>query len=105
MALQTQEKASLSDVFGQGLATVKANPLASLGVAGGATLGSAMANRDDDDDDKKSDYKRTETVPVKDDIRFPVIGYRPGHRSRVQLWIYKSKRRSATNESYSRGRA
>jgi hypothetical protein len=72
-------KGLMSDVFGQGLATVKANPLASIGVAGGATLGSAMANRDDDDDDdKKSDYKRTETVPVKDDIRFPVIGYRPG---------------------------
>ena len=70
-------KGLMSDVFGQGLATVKANPLASLGVAGGATLGSAMANRDDDDDEK-SDYKRTETIPVKDDIRFPIIGYRPG---------------------------
>ena len=70
-------KGLMSDVFGQGLATVKANPLTALGVAGGATLGSSMAMRDDDDD-KKSDYKRTETIPVKDDIRFPIMGYRPG---------------------------
>ena len=47
-------KGLMSDIFGQGLATVKANPLAALGVAGGATLGSSMAMRKNDDDKSKS---------------------------------------------------
>ena len=58
-------------------AIVKANPMLAAGVGGGALLGSALS-APKDEGTEKSDYQRTETLPIQDNIRFPTSGYRPG---------------------------
>lgn len=70
-------KKVVGPTISQGIAMAKANPMMATGIGGGALLGSALTAPKDTDPDK-SDYKRTETVPVQDDIRFPLMGYRPG---------------------------
>lgn len=61
----------------QGAAMVKANPMLAAGIGGGAALGSALS-APKDEGAEKSDYQRTETLPIQDNIRFPTSGYRPG---------------------------
>ena len=61
----------------QGLGTVMANPLAAAGTAGGAMLASA-ANQQGEDMNAPSNYKRSETVPIQQNINTPFAGYRAG---------------------------
>ena len=70
-------KKVLGPTLAQGAAMAKANPMMAAGIGGGAALGSALTAPKDTGTDK-SDYERTETVPIQDDIRFPLMGYRPG---------------------------
>ena len=61
----------------QGLGTVMANPLAAAGTAGGAMFASA-ANQQGEDMNAPSNYKRSETVPIQQNINTPFAGYRAG---------------------------
>ena len=61
----------------QGLGTVMANPLAAAGTAGGAMLASA-ANQQGEDMNAPSNYKRSETGPIQQNINTPFAGYRAG---------------------------
>ena len=61
----------------QGLGTVMANPLAAAGTAGGAMLASAV-NQQGEDMNAPSNYKRSETVPIQQNINTPFAGYRAG---------------------------
>ena len=61
----------------QGLGTIMANPLAAAGTAGGAMFASA-ANQQGEDMNAPSNYKRSETVPIQQNVNTPFAGYRAG---------------------------
>ena len=70
-------KAGIGQGLKQGLGTIMANPLAAAGTAGGAMFASA-ANQQGEDMNAPSNYKRSETVPIQQNINTPFAGYRAG---------------------------
>ena len=76
-AASTKGDKIMAPLLNQGIAIAKANPMLAAGVGGGAALGSALS-APKDEGTEKSDYQRTETMPIQDNIRFPTPRYRPG---------------------------
>ena len=70
-------KAGIGQGLKQGLGTIMANPLAAAGTAGGAMFASA-ANQQGEDMNAPSNYKRSETVPIQQNVNTPFAGYRAG---------------------------
>ena len=70
-------KAGIGQGLKQGLGTIMANPLAAAGTAGGAMFADA-ANQQGEDMNAPSDYRRSETVPIQQNINTPFAGYRAG---------------------------
>jgi len=71
----TGAKGALKNTFDTGVNLIKENPFTAAGVAGGAMLADASKQQEDP---AKTPYKRTETVPIQQNIKQPPPGYRPG---------------------------
>ncbi len=71
----TGAKGALKNTFDTGIGLIKENPFTAAGVAGGAMLADASKQQEDP---AKTPYKRTETIPIQQNIKQPPPGYRPG---------------------------